>query len=260
MIWSICSTCLVPRRLLHFQIKRRSVKLIAVYSVQQSLATIVSKPLGRHLHAALEQARHPGLIEKLIGDQHLTKEAFRNTLWCYLKALRDMPREPTILLSLGIAYYARATQRKTADRNMQITQGLAYFMSHLDVMKETGRESMGLYNVARGFHFLGLLQHAAEMYRQILDKVHPQWAETALPAEEEVVDEENVWATMPEETRHSVDCNVTWEAAYNLAHIYQSIGNTLLAQRRSERFALPEYICLFTCTYLALTSRFWKWH
>ena len=69
---------------------------------------------------------------------------------------------------------------------------------------ETGHAQEGLYNLARGFHQLGLAHLARPLYERCLAATPPEGGDAA---------------------------NLRWETAHNLARMYRASGANALARR-----------------------------
>lgn len=145
------------------------------------------------------------LLLALYGFLLLEGKSYVPSLEYLNRAYELAPKDPLLLLSVGLAHIHRALQRQTTNRHLQIVQGLTYLMQYYDIRCSSGpSEAMEAnYNLGRTFHMLGLPSLAVHYY----DKV--------LAAKDEVND----------------DYNYCWNAAYNLHLIYTIAGNPRLARK-----------------------------
>lgn len=155
------------------------------------------------------------------------------------RAYKIAPKEPLILLSLGIVNIHRALQRQTLNRHSQILQGFSYLLEYRDARTEDAHvinqlmqqqedsegddvamsgttEEQPLwelqevhYNIGRSFHTLGLFSLAAHHYTKVLEE---------FPATEDF------------------EYDLKWHAAYNLQSIYCVSGNFKLSRDIVDKY------------------------
>lgn len=157
-----------------------------------------------------------------------------------IRAYKIAPKEPLILLSLGIVNIHRALQRQTLNRHSQILQGFSYLLEYRDVRTEdarvinrmlqeedsvaedvimggTGEENSAPlwelqevhFNIGRSFHTLGLFSLAAHHYTKVLE-------DFPLTADFEY--------------------DLRYHAAYNLQSIYSISGNFKLSRSIVDKY------------------------
>lgn len=180
------------------------------------------------------------VILTLYGTMLLMSRSYRSGLSYLLRAYKIAPKEPLILLSLGIVNIHRALQRQTLNRHSQILQGFSYLLEYRDVRIEDARvinkmeadaaadnedaemagdetatskalweEQEVHYNFGRSFHTLGLLSLAAYHYTKVLEE-YP--------------------------TTEDYEYDLRYHAAYNLQSIYTVSGNMKLARHIVDKY------------------------
>ena len=79
------------------------------------------------------------ILLTLYGNMHLLTKSYNSSLSYLLRAYKIAPKEPLILLSLGIANIHRALQRQSLNRHSQILQGFSYLLEYRDVRTEDAK-------------------------------------------------------------------------------------------------------------------------
>lgn len=88
-----------------------------------------------------------------------------------LRALAAQPENPVVNLSIAVNYLANAMHKNTANRQVEIEQGLAFFYRYYDLRVasgEVGRSQEAEFNLARIWHQLGLAHLAVPAYEKVL--------------------------------------------------------------------------------------------
>lgn len=178
------------------------------------------------------------ILLTLYGNLFLVSKSYNSSLNYLIRAYKIAPKEPLILLSLGVANLNRALQRQSLNRHSQILQGFSYLLEYRDVRTEDAKVikrmmeqdfAMGgtekenhsnysdilwelqevHYNLGRSFHTLGLFSLAAHHYNKVLD---------------DFPDTQNF------------EFNLKVHAAYNLQHIYVISGNSKLSRHYVDKY------------------------
>ncbi|CAN3359493.1 transcription factor tau 131 kDa subunit [Diutina catenulata] len=127
------------------------------------------------------------------------------------RVYKHYPSDPMVCLMLGLAHVHRSMQRLSSNRHMQLLQGISYIMEyrqHRLGPKASDYEKQEVeYNFGRLFHMLGLLSLAVVHYSNVFDFAN--------------IDER---------------FDMSSEAAYNLALIYNLNGNSQLAREITARY------------------------
>lgn len=178
------------------------------------------------------------LLLAIYGSIFLSSKSYNSSMAYLLRAYKIAPKEPLVLLLLGIANIHRALQRQTLNRHAQILQGFSYLLEYRDVRAEEARiisrmqddsesstgagadtdmpdafddiltktlweEQEVYYNLGRAFHTLGLFSLATHHYHKVLDEY---------PASD------------------GYEYDLRMHAAYNLQSIYNACGNLKLSR------------------------------
>ncbi|KAJ2080031.1 transcription factor TFIIIC subunit tfc4 [Coemansia sp. RSA 988] len=153
----------------------------------------------------------------------------------YTLALSLAPQDASLALYLGVAYLSNTSRREPMKRQENVIRGMAYIQRYAQIkcveeLKATDKWTQGMdkskksldvvvtqeiaYNLARAFHFVGLLDLACAYYNRVF----------GLPVAVSVFRGDN--EQFPE-----LLCDLKREAAYNLASIYVSSGSVLRARQ-----------------------------
>lgn len=133
------------------------------------------------------------LMGHICASQGHHSEALSQYLHAYLAA----PRQPLLLLCIGVTFLNMAMSRKIGDRHQCVLRGFAFIREYSVVC---GRPQESKYNMARAAHQLGLLHLAVPLYEAALK-------ETDI-----------------------LEGHLRWEAAHNLALIFTKSGAHNLAR------------------------------
>jgi len=138
-------------------------------------------------------------LRVLCGHFYMVHLNFDGAIDQYLRALANPKYKDnsTLHLFLGIASIQQAMKKSVADRHLSVMRSFAYLFHYYD----TTGDAEACYNVARGFHYIGLTHLAVTYY----NKCH--------------------------ERATQGDDQLKREAAHNLATIYLSSGSPELARR-----------------------------
>ncbi|RLV94179.1 Transcription factor tau subunit [Spathaspora sp. JA1] len=155
---------------------------------------------------------HPDLLylyANLLGGSrsYLSSVVYLN------RAYRACNKDPMVCLVLGLAHVHRSMQRLTINRHLQLLQGISYILEYRDLRSNNASkyELQEIeYNFGRLFHMLGLTSLAVRHYDKVLE--------------------------MKEEFIDDPDYDLSAEAAYNLALIYNINGNSQLARQLTEEY------------------------
>ncbi|CAF1797836.1 unnamed protein product [Brassica napus] len=155
----------------------------------------------------------------LIAGHHFTvtsrhQDAARE----YLEAYKLMPDSPLINLCVGAALINLALGFRLKNRHECLAQGVAFLYNNIRICSNSQE---ALYNVARAYHHVGLVTHAASYYDKVLAIYEKEYPMPKLPNEDPNVAEE----------RKPANCDLRKEAAHNLHLIYKHSGAFDLARQ-----------------------------
>ena len=131
------------------------------------------------------------------------------------RALSLDPKNPMIMLSLGLSYIQYALKRQVDNRQYVIMQGIAMVHQYYTIRQESPHFEERLeahYNMARSYHLMGLTNLAIPYYRMVLK------------------------GTEDEEFKQGMVDDFCMDAAYNLQTIYTSAGNMEMAQSVTKKW------------------------
>eukprot|EP01130_Rhizamoeba_saxonica_P018625 TRINITY_DN9387_c0_g1_i1.p1 TRINITY_DN9387_c0_g1~~TRINITY_DN9387_c0_g1_i1.p1 ORF type:complete len:743 (+),score=128.51 TRINITY_DN9387_c0_g1_i1:3-2231(+) len=131
----------------------------------------------------------------MAGHDALNNRSYNIALSHYLPVYSQGNVIPIVTLCIGITYLNQAMARTEKNRHFQIFKGFAFLYKYHEQMNHS-QES--LYNLARAFHQLHLLNHAVNLYQKIL--------------------------------KDNSDENISRLAAHNMIQIYKKSGNYVLAR------------------------------
>ncbi|XP_004868994.1 general transcription factor 3C polypeptide 3 isoform X1 [Heterocephalus glaber] len=140
----------------------------------------------------------------LNGHNAFVSGSFKHALAQYIQAFRARRDEPLYNMCIGLTFIHMASQKYVLKRHALIVQGFAFLNRYLSLR---GRCQESLYNLGRALHQLGLTHLAIHYYQEALELP---------PLEAEGIEAEQV--------------DLRRDIAYNLALIYQSSGNLLMAR------------------------------
>jgi general transcription factor 3C polypeptide 3 (transcription factor C subunit 4) len=90
----------------------------------------------------------------------------------YFRAFALTPEDPTLNLSIGVAYIQHAMKRLSENRQYQIQQGLSFVYRYYDLRTKEGASAIHFqeaeFNVARVWHGLGLVTLALPAYEKCI--------------------------------------------------------------------------------------------
>jgi general transcription factor 3C polypeptide 3 (transcription factor C subunit 4) len=140
-----------------------------------------------------EHRDHIG-ISLTVAASYFNSNLLRLSLYHLFSALKTEPTNELILLTIAAAYFNLTGSRETADRHSTILHSFAFMHKYCIAANHSPNS---IYNLARGFHQVGLSYLAVPLYEQVINSDH----------------------------------ELKYDAAYNLSHIYQKSGNHLLARK-----------------------------
>ncbi|XP_051009779.1 general transcription factor 3C polypeptide 3 [Acomys russatus] len=141
----------------------------------------------------------------LNGHNAFVSGSFKHALGQYVQAFRTYPSEPLYNLCIGLTFIHMASQKYVLKRHALTVQGFSFLNRYLSIR---GPCQESFYNLGRGLHQLGLTHLAIHYYQKAL-------ALPPLVAEGIDVDQ----------------LDLRRDIAYNMSLIYQSSGNTAMAQK-----------------------------
>eukprot|EP01125_Pyxidicula_operculata_P021862 TRINITY_DN870_c0_g1_i2.p1 TRINITY_DN870_c0_g1~~TRINITY_DN870_c0_g1_i2.p1 ORF type:complete len:580 (+),score=120.59 TRINITY_DN870_c0_g1_i2:949-2688(+) len=143
--------------------------------------------------------KHPDCVPLylMVGHHYQTAAYYpKLALTHYLKAYQISNHKiPLLCLNIGIAFLNLVMNKTTEDRHGTIIKAFTFLYEYYN-LRNRGIEA--LYNLARGFHQLGLVQFATPLYEKAL----------------KMTDDPH---------------NIKMEVAFNLSLIYRASGSTVLA-------------------------------
>ncbi len=157
------------------------------------------------------------IVQIMMGHLFTVKASLPYATREYIKAAEAMHcEEPLTLLSLSVAYLGLARSRALDDRHAAVLRGLQLAFEAAD---HTSPASLGLYNIGRAFHHLGIFDCAVKYYEMCLQK------------REDERHDELLLDRVAKEAR-----SIERDAAYNLSCIYRESGNTAAALRITRQY------------------------
>uniref|UniRef100_A0A803VCK2 Ral transcription factor IIIC subunit 3 n=1 Tax=Ficedula albicollis TaxID=59894 RepID=A0A803VCK2_FICAL len=148
----------------------------------------------------------------LNGHNAFVSGSFKHALGQYVQAFRANPDEPLYSLCIGLTFIHMASQKYVLKRHALLVQGFSFLHRYLDLR---GPCQESFYNLGRGLHQLGLLHLAIHYYQRALE--------------------------LPPLTLEGIETDQTdlrRDTAFNLSLIYQSSGNTRMAQKMLYTYAV----------------------
>ncbi|XP_069128663.1 LOW QUALITY PROTEIN: general transcription factor 3C polypeptide 3-like [Argopecten irradians] len=119
---------------------------------------------------------------------------YKYALGEYVSVLRSRPKDPLVSLCIGLTFIHLAAQKFSAKKHFLLTQGLVFLHNYSELRGECQETN---FNIGRALHQLGLTYAAIHYYQKVLDM------KPILDDPDGILD-------------------LTYEAAYNLALIYQN--------------------------------------
>ncbi|XP_027317608.1 general transcription factor 3C polypeptide 3 isoform X1 [Anas platyrhynchos] len=148
----------------------------------------------------------------LNGHNAFVSGSFKHALGQYVQAFRAKPDEPLYSLCIGLTFIHMASQKYVLKRHALLVQGFSFLFRYLDLR---GPCQESFYNLGRSLHQLGLLHLAIHYYQKVLE--------------------------LPPPTLEGIETDQTdlrRDTAFNLSLIYQSSGNTRMAQKMLYTYAV----------------------
>jgi general transcription factor 3C polypeptide 3 (transcription factor C subunit 4) len=141
----------------------------------------------------------------------------------WIRAFARQQNDPLICLTATIACFGRAQNRQVDNRHQVILQGFAFLDQYRKLRKDQDHHPCEVsYNFARAYHLLGLYQLATPHYLEVLSMHDKEMSSNK--------------TSSSSTTSSQVGFQAWPEAAYNLAQIYLTSGNTILANQVMERY------------------------
>lgn len=152
--------------------------------------------------------KHPDSVPLriLTGHAFLMHQNYDYALDQYGRVYSD-PRytyNPTVNMFMGIASVQKAMLRRTSDRHHGLMRAFAFFHHYYRLRRGDAEAS---YNLARAYHFLGLVSYAIKYYQEVLHRANQG------------------------------DGALKCEAAHNLAVIYVQSGSHELARQLYREYS-----------------------
>ncbi|WVF69789.1 hypothetical protein IAT40_004568 [Kwoniella sp. CBS 6097] len=159
-------------------------------------------------------------LNVLHAQMLLSSKSYQPSLFYLFRAFEIDQYNPFICLLIAQAFFGRATNRQSDNRNYQIAQGLAFLTRYRKLSPQTPDSLEEVeYNYARSFHGLGVPHLAVEHYERVLSSVERRMADSL----------------DPEAIRSS---SMAFEAAHNLMLLYATAGNQKLVREKSKWLAI----------------------
>ncbi|KLT39056.1 TPR-like protein [Cutaneotrichosporon oleaginosum] len=179
------------------------------------------------LHECPKPTKYSPVFNTMYGQNMLTTRSYQSALFYFMRAYEVNPHDHFLCFLIAQAFFGRATNRQSDNRNYQIAQGLA-FLSRYRKLSPQDPESLEEveYNFGRSFHGLGVMHLAVTHYERVLTSVRARMDAEETPEERELVRQGSL----------------AWESAHNLCLIYTTSGSLDLVRRVSEEWlALVDY-------------------
>lgn len=169
-----------------------------------------------------DRSRLPS-INMLMGHSALVHQSFDVAFQHYSVLYRTRPKEPAVLLLMGVAKLQYALRKTNRHRHHDLLLAFAFLFQYLDEQKERAKQhhqpylaQEGYYNVARAFHYVNLAHMAIHFYNKAL----------AVAVDGDIVAPSSASASSSSSPRPML----YRECAHNLALLYQSSGSHDLAR------------------------------
>ncbi|KAF6072433.1 Tetratricopeptide repeat family protein [Candida albicans] len=147
-------------------------------------------------------------------------KSYVSSLFYLNRAYKQYNQDPMLCLILGLGHLHRSMQRLSANRHIQLLQGISYILEYkkLRQLNATIYELQEIeYNLGRLFHTLGLFTLAVRHYEQVL------------AMKDDIVNSSK-------DNNDNYEYDMSWEAAYNLSLIYNIDGNPKLAKEIIDKY------------------------
>lgn len=156
-------------------------------------------------------------LRLLVGHHAAMSSSYSLALAEYFPAFRLRPNNPTVCLSIGLAYLNQCMSRRVPDRHFHVMLAFAFLWRYAEL---AGWTQEVYYNLGRAFQQLALYHFAIAMYVKALnDFASPPPPSTPLTNAE------------PPILLHTTSISdLRQEIAYNLALTYQASGAPHLAR------------------------------
>lgn len=140
----------------------------------------------------------------------------------YLAAYKLQPESPLVNLCVGTSLLNLALGLRLQNKNQCLTQGFSFLYKNLRIA-ENNKASLqeAYYNIARGYHHVGLVTLAVSYYEKVLQTTEKDYPIPKLLNEN---------AEVTENPKPGY-CDLKREAAYNLHLIYKKSGSLDLARQ-----------------------------
>ncbi|CAJ0581725.1 unnamed protein product, partial [Mesorhabditis spiculigera] len=181
-----------------------------------------SQSVSYHRYIARSLAKAPGnhALQAISGNNSLVTGTYRHALGEYLRVWANNQKHPLVCLLIALTFVHMGCKKDLSSRHLLIVRGLAFLKRYVDVRTVTQEAD---YNLGRVFHQLNMMTLAIHFYKKVLYGIRPR----VLDIDPETGDESAVLADK---------YDLRPLAAHNLAMIYKSSGNVLLARRVLEEF------------------------
>ncbi|WRT64759.1 uncharacterized protein IL334_001693 [Kwoniella shivajii] len=156
----------------------------------------------------------------LHGQEMVTNKSYQSAFFYLFRAYELDQYNPLICLLISQAFFGRAMNRQSDNRNYQIAQGMAFLTRYrkLSPCNPVSQEQVE-YNYGRSFHGIGVNHLAVNHYERVLDSIENRMKES----------------DDPEAIRGS---SLAFEAAHNLILLYATSGNQKLVKEKSKWLAI----------------------
>ncbi|KAK6355195.1 transcription factor TFIIIC subunit tfc4 [Orbilia brochopaga] len=146
----------------------------------------------------------------------LDGRSYTSSLHYLSRAYAVQEDHPMILFQMALAYFHRAMQRQSENRQYHILQGLVFLHRYYKIKSASDDwfdRQEAEYNVGRAYHQIGLEHYAVRYYEKVI-AMSEEWVNTG-------GDEE----ARAEEEQKFESGDLKWEAAYNLQLLYNAVGS-----------------------------------
>ena len=133
-------------------------------------------------HVSKLLLKNPAAVPLLVimGHHCLLMENNDLALGFYLRAHREAPEQPAVCLFAGVTYLSKSMHESAANRHELALRAFAFLSKYRSLQGRGGHgEHEAQYNMARGFHQLGLVHLAVPLYEAALatgGRLQPQAA------------------------------------------------------------------------------------
>jgi general transcription factor 3C polypeptide 3 (transcription factor C subunit 4) len=189
-----------------------------------SVFTVSSRYLERQL------ARHPDCVplRLLVGHHAAMSGSYGLALAEYFPAFQLRPNNPTVCLSIGLAYLNQSMSRKVADRHYHVMLAFAFLWRYAEL---SGWSQEAYYNMGRAFQQLSLHHFAINMYEKAL-QVRPASVPEYDLDTGAFIRQRPIQEPVPDEA----SADLSREIAFNLATMYRTTGSPHLARQLLQSY------------------------